>query len=51
MVSCPTEKGRLEKECPTDWSAEKSRMEDLVGQIASHIDRTWTDISQGDVGG
>ena len=45
------QKDRLEKECPSDWSDEKSRMEDLVGQIGSHIDRAWTELPMGDVGG
>ena len=36
------QKERLGKECPSDWSDEKSAMEDLVGQIGSHIDRTHT---------
>ena len=45
------QKNRLEKECPADWSDDKSRMEDLVGQIGSHMDRMWTELPQGDVGG
>jgi hypothetical protein len=45
------QKERLENECPTDWSDEKTQMEDLVGQIGSHIDRTWTQLPQGNVGG
>lgn len=45
------QKDRLEKECPSDWSDEKSRMEDLVGQIGSHIDRTKVQIPQGNIGG
>jgi DNA repair exonuclease SbcCD ATPase subunit len=51
LAELNAQKDRLEKECPTEWSDEKSRMEDLVGQIGSHIDRTWGDISQGDIGG
>jgi hypothetical protein len=51
MTELRAQKDRLEKECPTDWSDEKTKMEGLVGQIGSHIDRTWTDLSQGDVGG
>ncbi|MEJ2728257.1 MAG: hypothetical protein P8185_07065 [Deltaproteobacteria bacterium] len=51
ITELKAQKSRLEKECPADWSDEKTKMEDLVGQIGSHIDRTWTDISQGDVGG
>lgn len=42
---------RLENECPSDWSDEKTSMEELVGQIGSNIDRTWTEIPQGDIGG
>ena len=45
------QKDRLEKECPSDWSDEKSNMEDLVGQIGSHIDRAWTELPMGEVGG
>jgi hypothetical protein len=45
------QKDRLEKECPTEWSDEKTRMEDLVGQIGSHMDRLWTELPPGDVGG
>jgi hypothetical protein len=45
------QKERLEKECPFDWSDEKSGMEDLVGQIGSHIERTHTQIPGGDIGG
>ena len=51
LTELKAQKDRLEKECPSDWSDEKTRMEDLVGQIGSHIDRTWTDISQGNIGG
>jgi hypothetical protein len=45
------QKERLQKECPTDWSNEKTKMEGLVGQIGSHIDRTWAEIPPGNVGG
>ena len=45
------QKDRLETECPTDWSDEKTKMEDLVGQIGSHVDRAWADIPQGEIGG
>jgi len=45
------QKDRLENECPTDWSDEKSKMEDLVGQIGSHMKRAGTSIPQGDIGG
>jgi len=51
ITELKAQKDRLENECPTDWSEEKTRMEDLVGQIGSHIDRTWTEIPAGDVGG
>jgi hypothetical protein len=51
LTELRAQKDRLAKECPADWSDEKTRMEDLVGQIGSHLDRTWTQISQGDVGG
>jgi hypothetical protein len=51
ITELKVQKERLEKECPADWSDEKTRMEDLVGQIGSHIDRTWAEISPGDVGG
>ena len=45
------QKDRLETECPTDWSDEKTKMEDLVGQIGSHVDRAWADIPKGEIGG
>ncbi|MFO7964342.1 MAG: hypothetical protein R6U50_10510 [Desulfobacterales bacterium] len=51
LTELSVQKERLEKECPSDWSDEKSNMEDLVGRIGSHIDRTWTEISQGNIGG
>lgn len=51
MTELKAQKDRLEKECPTDWSDEKSKMEDLVGQIGSHVDRAWRELPQGNVGG
>jgi squalene cyclase len=45
------QKERLEKECPTEWSDEKTKMEDLVGQIGSHKDRAWAELPPGVVGG
>ncbi|MFP4040440.1 MAG: hypothetical protein ACLFS7_07850 [Desulfosudaceae bacterium] len=45
------QKDRIEQECPSDWSEEKSKMEDLAGQIGSHVDRAWQELSRGDVGG
>jgi len=42
---------RLEKECPSDWSEKKSRLEDLVSQIGSHVDQAWTELPAGEVGG
>ena len=45
------QKDKLEKECPADWSDDKSKMDDLVGQIGSHIDRAWQELPQGEVGG
>lgn len=51
MSELKLQKEKLEKECPSDWSDEKSSMEDLVGQIGSHIDRTWAELPQGNVGG
>ncbi len=51
MTELKAQKDRLEKECPTDWSDEKSKMEDLVGQIGSHVDRAWQNLPQGNVGG
>ena len=51
LTELSLQKGRLETECPTDWSDEKTKMEDLVGQIGSHVDRAWADIPQGEIGG
>jgi hypothetical protein len=51
MTELKVQIDRLEKECPSDWSDEKNRMEDLVGQIGSHVNRAWTEISPGNVGG
>ena len=51
ITELKAQKDRLENECPTDWSDEKSKMEDLVGQIGSHVNRAWTEIPQGDIGG
>lgn len=51
LTELQLQKERLEKECPSDWSDEKTKMEDLVGQIGSGIDRTLTEIPQGDIGG
>ena len=45
------QKEKLEKECPSEWSDEKTAMDDLVGQIGSHIDRAWMELPGGDVGG
>jgi hypothetical protein len=38
---------RLEKECPSDWSYAKKKMDDLVGQIESSVDRFWDEIPKG----
>lgn len=51
LTELKLQKEKLEKECPSDWSDEKSQMEDLVGQIGSHIDRAWKELPQGEVGG
>lgn len=51
MDQLSLQKARLEQECPADWSDDKSKMENLVGEIGSHVDRTWAEISQGNVGG
>jgi hypothetical protein len=51
LVELKLQKDRLEKECPSDWSEEKSKMEELVGQIGSHVDRAWTELPRGNVGG
>ena len=45
------QKERLENECPTNWSDEKTQMEDLVGEIGSSVDRAWAELPQGNVGG
>ncbi|MFO7752157.1 MAG: hypothetical protein R6V41_03440 [Desulfobacteraceae bacterium] len=45
------QKERLEKECPSDWSDDKSKLEGLVGEIGSSVDRAWEELSQGNVGG
>jgi hypothetical protein len=42
---------QLETECPSDWSPIKNELDDLFGTIGSHVDRTWCDLSPGDVGG
>jgi hypothetical protein len=51
MTELEAQKERLEKECPSDWSDDKSRMEDLVGQIGSHVDQAWKELPAGEVGG
>ena len=51
MTELKLQKDRLEKECPSDWSDDKNKMEDLVGSIGSSIDRAKEQVSQGDVGG
>jgi hypothetical protein len=51
VAELKVQKERLEKEFPTKWSDEKSRMEDLVGQIGSHMDRAWVELPPGVVGG
>ena len=51
MAELKLQRERLIAECPSDWSAEKNRMEGLVGEIGSHIDRAHHSLSQGDVGG
>jgi hypothetical protein len=51
MTELAAQKERLEKECPSDWSGEKSRMEDLIGQIGSHVDLAWKELPGGEVGG
>ncbi len=45
------QKKRLETECPQNWEPDKSRLEDMVHEIGSKVDRTWTQLSQGNVGG
>jgi len=45
------QKERLETQCPSDWSEEKADLENLVGQIGSSIDRTWTQLAPGNIGG
>jgi len=42
---------QLENECPSDWSPMKNDLDDLFGTVGSSIDRTWRDLSGGDVGG
>jgi hypothetical protein len=39
----------LEKECPSDWSNVKIRMDDLVGQIESNVDRFWEEFPKGSI--
>jgi hypothetical protein len=51
MTELKAQKERLEKECPSDWSDDKSRMEDLIGQIGSHVDQAWEELPGGEVGG
>ena len=51
VTELKVQKERLEKECPTEWSDDKSKMEDLVGQIGSHMDRAWAELPPGVVGG
>ncbi|MCF8050848.1 MAG: hypothetical protein K9L59_06390 [Desulfobacterales bacterium] len=51
MTELKLQKDRLEKECPSEWSDDKNKMEDLVGSIGSNIDRAKGQLSQGDVGG
>ncbi len=51
LTELSLQKDRLETECPTDWSDEKTKMEDLVGQIGSHVNRVWPEFPQGDIGG
>jgi hypothetical protein len=51
ITELKVQKDRLETECPSDWSDEKSKMEGLVGQIGSSIDRAQKELPGGDVGG
>jgi hypothetical protein len=51
LTELKLQKEKLEKECPSDWSDDKAKMDDLVGQIGSHIHRAWMELPQGEVGG
>ena len=42
---------QLEKECPSDWSPLKNELDDLFGTIGSSVNRTWRELSPGEVGG
>jgi len=51
MTELKAQKERLETECPSDWSDDKSRLEGIAGEIGSGIDRAKNQLSQGDIGG
>ena len=51
MTELKAQKERLETECPSDWSEDKSRMEGIAGEIGSSIDRAKHQLPQGDIGG
>lgn len=51
MTELKAQKERLETECPSEWSEDKSRMEGIAGQIGSNIDRAKHKLPQGDIGG
>lgn len=42
---------QLKNECPSDWSPMKNDLDDLFGMVGSSVDRTWHNLSTGDVGG
>ena len=44
VMELSIENARLDEECPSDWSGDKSRMEGLMGRIGSQIDQIWSDI-------
>ena len=51
MTELNLQKERLERECPSEWSDEKSQMDDLVGQIKDRMNRASSELSLGYVGG
>lgn len=42
---------QLNKECPSDWSPLKNELDDLFGTVGSSVDRAWSDIGAGTLGG